>query len=157
MTGAIKIILVMSKTKSQVTSQTFLLFYSSEMVIFMNKIIVHLIYFLLLLQPLGISYASVETSKHKSGAEAVFEKKMHETMNKMHHEMLNYKVTGDKELDFLKMMIPHHQAAIDMSRVILETSEDREVRNLAYSIITEQNNEINIMNKLIEGKKHEIK
>ncbi|EFL6371676.1 DUF305 domain-containing protein, partial [Escherichia coli] len=119
--------------------------------------IVHLIYFLLLLQPLGISYASVETSKHKSDSEAVFEKKMHETMNKMHHEMLNYKVTGDKELDFLKMMIPHHQAAIDMSRVILETSEDREVRNLAYSIITEQNNEINIMNKLIEGKKHEIK
>ncbi len=157
MTGAIKIILVMSKTKSQVTSQTFLLFYSSEMVIFMNKRIVHLIYFLLLLQPLGISYASVETSKHKSDSEAVFEKKMHETMNKMHHEMLNYKVTGDKELDFLKMMIPHHQAAIDMSRVILETSEDREVRNLAYSIITEQNNEINIMNKLIEGKKHEIK
>ncbi|EFB4752793.1 DUF305 domain-containing protein [Escherichia coli] len=127
------------------------------MVIFMNKRIVHLIYFLLLLQPLGISYASVETSKHKSDSEAVFEKKMHETMNKMHHEMLNYKVTGDKELDFLKMMIPHHQAAIDMSRVILETSEDREVRNLAYSIITEQNNEINIMNKLIEGKKHEIK
>ena len=130
----------------------------------MNKRIVHLIYFLLLLQPLGISYASVETSKHKSDSEAVFEKKMHETMNKMHetmnkmhHEMLNYKVTGDKELDFLKMMIPHHQAAIDMSRVILETSEDREVRNLAYSIITEQNNEINIMNKLIEGKKHEIK
>lgn len=157
MTGAIKIILVMSKTKSQVTSQTFLLFYSSEMVIFMNKRIVHLIYFLLLLQPLGISYASVETSKHKSDSEAVFEKKMHETMNKMHHEMLNYKITGDKELDFLKMMIPHHQAAIDMSRVILETSEDREVRNLAYSIITEQNNEINIMNKLIEGKKHEIK
>lgn len=157
MTGAIKIILVMSKTKSQVTSQTFLLFYSSEMVIFMNKRIVHLIYFLLLLQPLGISYASVETSKHKSDSEAVFEKKMHETMNKIHHEMLNYKVTGDKELDFLKMMIPHHQAAIDMSRVILETSEDREVRNLAYSIITEQNNEINIMNKLIEGKKHEIK
>ncbi|HBV0364514.1 TPA: DUF305 domain-containing protein [Escherichia coli] len=127
------------------------------MVIFMNKRIVHLIYFLLLLQPLGISYASVETSKHKSDSEAVFEKKMHETMNKIHHEMLNYKVTGDKELDFLKMMIPHHQAAIDMSRVILETSEDREVRNLAYSIITEQNNEINIMNKLIEGKKHEIK
>jgi len=157
MTGAIKIILVMSKTKSQVTSQTFLLFYSSEMVIFMNKRIVHLIYFLLLLQPLGISYASMETSKHKSDAEAEKKKKMHETMNKMHHEMLNYKVTGDKELDFLKMMIPHHQAAIDMSRVILETSEDREVRNLAYSIITEQNNEINIMNKLIEGKKHEIK
>lgn len=157
MTGAIKIILVMSKTKSQVTSQTFLLFYSSEMVIFMNKRIVHLIYFLLLLQPLGMLYASMETSKNKSDAEVVFEKKMHETMNKMHHEMLNYKVTGDKELDFLKMMIPHHQAAIDMSRVILETSEDREVRNLAYSIITEQNNEINIMNKLIEGKKHEIK
>ncbi|HFP4060609.1 DUF305 domain-containing protein [Escherichia coli] len=123
----------------------------------MNKRIVHLIYFLLLLQPLGMLYASMETSKNKSDAEVVFEKKMHETMNKMHHEMLNYKVTGDKELDFLKMMIPHHQAAIDMSRVILETSEDREVRNLAYSIITEQNNEINIMNKLIEGKKHEIK
>ncbi|HBA9837536.1 TPA: DUF305 domain-containing protein [Escherichia coli] len=127
------------------------------MVIFMNKRIVRLIYFLLLLQPFGMLYASVETSKNKSDVEVVFEKKMYKTMNKMHHEMLNYKVTGDKELDFLKMMIPHHQAAIDMSRVILETSEDREVRNLAYSIITEQNNEINIMNKLIEGKKHEIK
>lgn len=157
MTGAIKFILVMSKTKSQVTSQTFLLFNSSEMVIFMNKRIIHVISFLLLLQPLGLLYASVEISKNKSDAEVVFEQKMHETMNKMHHGMLNYKFTGSKDLDFLKMMIPHHQAAIDMSRVILETSEDKEVRNLAYSIITEQNNEINIMNKLIEGKKHEIK
>ncbi|HFU3395684.1 TPA: DUF305 domain-containing protein [Escherichia coli] len=117
----------------------------------------HIISFFLLLQPLGLSYACMEINKNKSDAEMTFEQSMHETMNKMHHEMLNYKFTGDKELDFLKMMIPHHQAAIDMSRVILETSEDKEVRNLAYSIITEQNNEINIMNKLIEGKKNEVK
>ncbi|HFP0038398.1 TPA: DUF305 domain-containing protein, partial [Escherichia coli] len=101
-------------------------------------------------------YACVDVGNNKADSEVVFKHNMHETMNKMHNDMLNYKFTGDNDLDFLKMMIPHHQAAIDMSRVILETSESKEVRNLAYSIITEQNNEINIMNKLVEAK-NEIK
>ncbi|HFS3230732.1 TPA: DUF305 domain-containing protein, partial [Escherichia coli] len=110
----------------------------------------------LLSQPLGLLYACVDVGNNKADSEVVFKHNMHETMNKMHNDMLNYKFTGDNDLDFLKMMIPHHQAAIDMSRVILETSESKEVRNLAYSIITEQNNEINIMNKLVEAK-NEIK
>ncbi|HFO2358819.1 TPA: DUF305 domain-containing protein, partial [Escherichia coli] len=133
-----------------------LLFYKLETVIFMNVKKSHIIFFLLLSQPLGLLYACVDVGNNKADSEVVFKHNMHETMNKMHNDMLNYKFTGDNDLDFLKMMIPHHQAAIDMSRVILETSESKEVRNLAYSIITEQNNEINIMNKLVEAK-NEIK
>ena len=32
--------------------------------------------------------------------------------------------TGDADADFLLMMIPHHQSAIDMARVELEQGDD---------------------------------
>ena len=43
------------------------------------------------------------------------------------------------------MMIPHHQGAIDMARALLLTMKDPELRNLAQGIITEQQNEIRLM------------
>jgi uncharacterized protein (DUF305 family) len=42
-------------------------------------------------------------------------------------------------------MIPHHQGAIDMAKSILLNTQDPEVRNLAQGIITEQANEIRLM------------
>lgn len=39
-----------------------------------------------------------------------------------------------------------------MARVILEKTQDKEIKNLALSIITEQENEIAIMNQLIKEK-----
>ncbi len=52
---------------------------------------------------------------------------------------------GVPEHDFITMMIPHHQGAIDMAKAVLLNTSDPELRNLAQGIITEQQNEIRVM------------
>ena len=56
------------------------------------------------------------------------------------------------EHDFVTMMIPHHQGAIDMARTLLLTTKDPELRNLAQGIITEQQNEIRLMQAWLQRK-----
>ena len=46
---------------------------------------------------------------------------------------------------FLRMMIPHHQLAIDMSEEALERAEHPELKELAQQIIDEQSAEIELM------------
>jgi uncharacterized protein (DUF305 family) len=46
---------------------------------------------------------------------------------------------------FLRMMIPHHQSAIDMSEQALERAEHPELRELAQQVIDEQTVEIGLM------------
>jgi uncharacterized protein (DUF305 family) len=48
--------------------------------------------------------------------------------------------------EFIDMMIPHHQGAIRMARVELESGEDEELKDLAQEIIDAQSAEIEEMN-----------
>ena len=52
---------------------------------------------------------------------------------------------GDADQDFVAMMLPHHQAAIDMAKTELKYGTDPELRTLAESIITTQQAEIERM------------
>lgn len=54
-------------------------------------------------------------------------------------------MNGMPEHDFMTMMIPHHQGAIDMAKALLLHTKDPELINLAQGIITEQQNEIRLM------------
>src|SRR5215216_5588751 len=56
-------------------------------------------------------------------------------------------IMGGNVLDvmFLKMMIPHHQMAVDMSEEALSKAEHPELRNLAQEIRDEQSSEIELM------------
>src|SRR5215216_6429675 len=51
---------------------------------------------------------------------------------------------------FLRMMIPHHQDAIDMSEEVLERAEHPELKELAQTIIDEQSAEIELMQGYLE-------
>lgn len=53
--------------------------------------------------------------------------------------------SGDIDRDFVTMMIPHHQGAIDMARAALRSSRNDAVRRLAQEIIVTQEDEIRAM------------
>ena len=55
------------------------------------------------------------------------------------------KPTGDVDRDFIAMMIPHHQGAVDMAKEELEYGHDKQIRQLAQEFVAEQQHEINVM------------
>ena len=74
-----------------------------------------------------------------------------EAMNKMHEEMA-VKETGNADADFMRGMIPHHQGAIDMARIVLEKGSDPEVKALAQKVIAAQESEIAEMQDWLKRK-----
>ncbi|CAO3424569.1 protein of unknown function DUF305 [Azospirillum endophyticum] len=53
--------------------------------------------------------------------------------------------TGDIDRDFVAMMTPHHQGAIDMALAILKYGRNEQLKRLAQEIIVEQQQEIAAM------------
>src|SRR5271165_4526609 len=53
--------------------------------------------------------------------------------------------TGDIDRDFVAMMVPHHQGAIDMARLILRYGKNEQLKRLAQEIIVTQQEEIAAM------------
>ena len=53
--------------------------------------------------------------------------------------------TGDVDHDFVTMMIPHHQGAIDMAQALLLYGHNEQLRRLAQEIIVTQEQEIMAM------------
>lgn len=54
-------------------------------------------------------------------------------------------MSGDPDKDFVMMMIPHHQGAIDMAEVELKYGKDEKLRAMAKMIVEAQQQEIKEM------------
>lgn len=98
----------------------------------------------------------VDHSAHHSGvnkpenpqppATSPFYRENDDAMARMHQDMHKGPFTGDIDRDFLLMMAPHHQGAIDMAALVLRYGSDPLVREIAESIIDSQTVEIQAMN-----------
>ena len=58
------------------------------------------------------------------------------------HKDMTITFTGNADVDFIKGMLPHHQGAVDMAKIVIQYGKDPEVRKLAEAIIKAQNEEI---------------
>lgn len=76
-----------------------------------------------------------------------------QSMTKMEQAM-KMEMTGDVDVDFIMMMVPHHQGAIDMAKVELEHGTDPEARALAEKVIAAQETEITEMQAWLAKKGH---
>jgi uncharacterized protein (DUF305 family) len=73
-----------------------------------------------------------------------FEALMHQAMVRMDAGM-EITPSGDPDVDFARMMIPHHQGAVDMALAELRFGRDERLRRLAQGIVVEQRQEIDVM------------
>ena len=72
-------------------------------------------------------------------------------MNKMMADM-TIKPSGDVDRDFVEMMVPHHQGAVDMAQAELKYGHNEQLRRLAQEIVVTQQQEIAVM-RLALGEK----
>ena len=72
---------------------------------------------------------------------------MHGSMKNMMKSMESMKMSGDADKDFAMMMKAHHQGAIDMAQMELQSGKDAKMRAMAKGIIKAQQKEIKEFDK----------
>jgi uncharacterized protein (DUF305 family) len=94
----------------------------------------------LLAMPTMASAEDMNMAKNGSPADKAFMAGMQKMMKDM-----DVKPTGKTDKDFVLMMMPHHQGAIDMAKVELQYGKDPELRKMATEIVKAQEQEIGEM------------
>lgn len=70
------------------------------------------------------------------------------SMRKMMADMM-IKPIGDVDHDFVAMMVPHHQGAVDMAKAELNYGHNVQLRRLAQQIVATQQQEITVMRNAV--------
>ena len=91
--------------------------------------------------------ATQHTSHPQEGmpADAPYWEGLMDSMTRMHAATSSTGPSADPDTDFVALMLPHHQAAIDMARIELTFGKDPQLRRLAQEIVTDQESEIQLM------------
>lgn len=102
--------------------------------------------------PPALSQGNVPTQP-KMGT-VTSEQNMGQSAGSMRNRMMSSS-GGLSDRDFAAAMIPHHEAAISMAKLAIQSAQDPEVRRLAQGIIKAQEHEIGhlrvILHRLSEG------
>jgi hypothetical protein len=98
------------------------------------------------LPPLAFAHEShpADPPAALSTEERAFLEENESAMTKMMNDMAA-KPTGDIDRDFVAMMNPHHQGAIDMAVIELRYGKNEQLRRIAQEIIVDQMQEIAAM------------
>ena len=92
----------------------------------------------------GSSASRGTLSQWEMSQEAPFLSENDAAMKKMMAHM-EIKPSGDVDRDFVDMMVPHHQGAIDMAQAVLRYGRNEQIRRLAQEIIVTQQQAIAAM------------
>jgi uncharacterized protein (DUF305 family) len=71
-----------------------------------------------------------------------------QAMDRMMSDM-HRPATGDVDRDFVNMMVPHHQGAIDMAIAELRYGRNAQLKRIAQEIIVDQQQEIAAMDSAV--------
>lgn len=83
----------------------------------------------------------------------VMEDDLMSVMQSAMRDMKAMSMSGDFDLDFAKMMKMHHQAAVDMSQIVLAKGDNPQVKGWAQNILNEQKDEIGDLQMFIDNHK----
>ncbi len=87
-----------------------------------------------------------------NSAEPSFMSENESAMSKMMTDMtgMMVKPTGDIDRDFVAMMVPHHQGAVDLAQAELKYGHNERLRRLAQHIIANRQSEITVMRLAVD-------
>ena len=83
-----------------------------------------------------------KSTMYDKKAVAKVSKDSQKAMKDMMKIMSAVKMTGDIDKDYIMGMMPHHQGAIDASKLILTITTDETIKEIANRIIADQEKEI---------------
>ena len=107
---------------------------------------------LVILFPILVSAGQRDSTIDKDGSRTISSawSSLQQSMETMHAVMMTVKSSKDSDVDFVRLMIPHHEGAIDMARAELLNGAEPEMRRLAQEIITDQKLEIELMQRWLK-------
>lgn len=94
----------------------------------------------------------MQAAPSQTGSQSEATKAFTAAMDKMHDPMMQAIQNADPDVAFVKGMIPHHQSAVDMAKVVLQYGKDDQAKKWANDVIREQEREIGEMRAWLKAK-----